>query len=152
MKALLSGAAAAAVAGVMLGAAMQPHLDADGRPAGPQMFANWTGDRSTGPFDPGTTFVSYHGKVPDYVLGTDWKKATAWPDERAAVSPPARAVSAEVADAATAPTAETPALTPVVYDEPPPPTHAYPSMGGDHPSVIEVPAPAPDATTPATSG
>ena len=86
MKVLLSGAAAAAISGVLLGGAMQPHLDAaDGRPAGPQMFANWSGVRSTGPFDPGTTFASYPGRVPDYVTGTDWKKAMAWPGERAAV-------------------------------------------------------------------
>ena len=84
MKVLLSGAAAAAITGVLLGGAMRPHLDADGRPAGPQMFANWSGVRSTGPFDPGTTFASYQGRVPDHVMGTDWKKAMAWPDERAA--------------------------------------------------------------------
>ncbi len=112
MKVLLSGAAAAAISGVLLGGAMQPHLDAaDGRPAGPQMFANWSGVRSTGPFDPGTTFASYPGRVPDYVTGTDWKKAMAWPGEMA--------------------------LAWTVYAESPPVAHVYPSLGGAEPSAVE---------------
>ena len=80
----LSGAAVALTAGVLLGGAMQPHLVGDdGRPAGPQMFAAYDG-RSTGPFDPGDPYVTlaaYHGAPPDYVMGTDWKKASvAWAD------------------------------------------------------------------------
>ena len=132
MKVLLSGAAAAAISGVLLGGAMQPHLDAaDGRPAGPQMFANWSGVRSTGPFDPGTTFASYQGRVPEYVMGTDWKKTMASPDERAAVSPPSR-------DAAQGD--DWPAIAPLVlaraaYEELPPVSHGYPSLSGGEPST-----------------
>ncbi|HEX3367668.1 hypothetical protein [Phenylobacterium sp.] len=136
----LSGAAVALTAGVLLGGAMQPHLASDdGRPAGPQMFAAYDG-RSTGPFDPGDpymTLAAYHGAPPDYVMGTDWKKAMAPPVEKTAV--------AEPRDAPDDP--PPPILTHVVYDEPPP-THDYPSMGGSHPSVIELPAPA-DETEPA---
>ena len=153
MKALLSGAAVAAVAGIMAGAAMQPQLYAGDRPSGPQMFADWAGARSTGPFDPGTTFVSYHGKIPDYVMGTDWKKSMTWPDERAAVSPPARHVAADSADDAPAP--DQPAtLTQAAYAEAAPPAPAYPSMGGAHPSVIEVAPPtgSSDDDAPAVSG
>jgi hypothetical protein len=122
----LSGAACALVAGLLLGGAMQPHLDAaDGRPAGPQMFADWAGVRSTGPFDPGTTFVNYPGKMPDYVMGTDWKKTMAWPNERAAVSAPREAALDD------APTPPEPILTRVAYEEPPAaPPHGYPSLGG----------------------
>jgi hypothetical protein len=137
VKVLLSGAAAAAITGVLLGGAMQPHLDAaDGRPAGPQMFANWSGVRSTGPFDPGTTFASFHSRVPDYVMGTDWKKAMTWPDERAAVSPPSR----EVAPGAD-PQAEAPVvLARAAYEDLPPAPHAYPSLSGGEPSTAQSPS------------
>ncbi|WP_372784973.1 hypothetical protein [Phenylobacterium sp.] len=136
MKVLLSGAAAAAISGMLLGGAMQPHLAAvDDRPAGPQMFANWSGTRSTGPFDPGTTFVAYQGRVPDYVMGTDWKKAMTWPGERAAVSRPDR------------------------EDEPPPePPAAFTRAAYDAPapvaSSVAEPAPEPTAAdeTPAATG
>ena len=123
----LSGAAAALVAGMLAGSFMQPHLaDGDGRPAGPQMFADWAGARSTGPFDPGTTFVSYQGKTPDYVMGSDWKKRMAWPDERAAVSAPREVVREDdqvVAERVAV-------LTRTTYEEPPPAPHDYPSLVG----------------------
>ncbi|MBS0364150.1 MAG: hypothetical protein JSR98_22485 [Proteobacteria bacterium] len=69
---------------------MHPDLWAD-RPEGPQMFADWPGVGSTGPFDEGTTFdVAYRvaagGKVPDYVYGSDWKRAVATPSDTAAVT------------------------------------------------------------------
>jgi hypothetical protein len=147
VKVLLSGAAAAAISGVLLGGAMQPHLDAaEGRPAGPQMFANWSGVRSTGPFDPGTTFASYPGRVPDYVTGTDWKKAMAWPGERAAVAAPAR----EVAESKDPPTERPIALAWTVHADSPPVAHVYPSLGGAEPSAVE-PQPSEDET-PAAAG
>ena len=137
MKVLLSGAAAAAITGVLLGGAMQPHLDAaDGRPAGPQMFANWSGVRSTGPFDPGTTFASYQGRVPDYVMGTDWKKAMTWPDERAAVSAPSR----EVARGDDLPAEAPVVLARAAYEDLPPVAHAYPSLSGGEPSTAGPPS------------
>jgi hypothetical protein len=132
----LSGAAVALTAGVLLGGAMQPHLTSDdGRPAGPQMFVAYDG-RSTGPFDPGdpyATLAAYHGTPPDYVMGTDWKKAMSPPVEKITVAQP-RDESPDDPPPAV--------LTRTAYYEPPPPTHDYPSMGGAHPAVIEVPAPA----------
>jgi hypothetical protein len=123
----MGGAAVALIAGVLLGGAMQPNLGEtrDG-PAGPQMFADWAGERSTGPFDPGTTFVNYQGKMPDYIMGTDWKKRMTWPDERAAVSAAPREVVSDDAPAPEAPAV----LTRVAYEEPVPAPHAYPSLGG----------------------
>jgi hypothetical protein len=128
VKVLIAGTAVALVGGVLLGGAMRPNLSAadDGRPAGPQMFANWHG-ASTGPFDPGATFASYGGEVPDYVLGTDWKKATAWPDERAVVSAPSR----EIAHNDETPE-EPVTLASSDYADPPPPTRDYPSLNGAH--------------------
>jgi hypothetical protein len=82
--------------------------------------------RSTGPFDPGTSFVSYNGPPPAYVTGSDWQKAMAWPSEPAAVSPPAREEARYESPAVDDP----PPLTRAAYEEPPPAPHNYPSLGG----------------------
>jgi hypothetical protein len=121
----------------MVGGAMQPHLDdADARPAGPQMLVAWSAERDPGPADPAVNFANYQGNMPDYVMGTDWKKAMTSPPQRIAVS------SSSGEDALTDDVAAEPAvaLTRTAFDEPAAPAHAYPSMVGDHPSVIEVPA------------
>jgi hypothetical protein len=138
-------------AGLLLGGAMQPHLYEGDRPSGPQMFADWAGARSTGPFDPGTTFVSYQGKMPDYILGTDWKKSMSWADERAAVSPPREAVRDDP------PPIETAGLTPssltrAAYQPPPPAPHAYPSLGGGEPAAAAEDLAVDDDTAPAVTG
>jgi hypothetical protein len=122
-----SGAAVAVVSGLLLGGAMQPNLGDDGRPAGPQMIAGWAGARSTGPFDPGATYASYAGQIPDYVLGTDWKKTLAWPAEPAATPEPAAREAAP-----RQPPPEPVGLTRADYDDAPPePKAHYPSLGGD---------------------
>jgi len=127
VKILLAGTAVAITAGVLLGGAMRPELAVGDRPAGPQMFASWSGTRSTGPFDPGTTFVSYPNPAPDYLMGTDWKKRMNWPDERAATS----AASAQDEEPVEAAPVEAPTVvTRAVYDEPPASAHDYPSLGG----------------------
>jgi hypothetical protein len=124
LKIPLSGAACALMAGMLMGSAMQPHLYAGDRPSGPQMFAEAPGGRSTGPFDPGTSFVGYQGRMPDYVMGADWKKRMAWPDERAAVSAPRELVRDD------APPPREPAVyARTIYEEPPRPDQAYPSLG-----------------------
>jgi hypothetical protein len=141
VKVLLAGAGVSLAAGLLLGGAMQPHLDDVGnRPAGPQMIADFAGERSTGPFDPGTTFASYQGKTPDYVMGTDWKKSMTWPDERAAVSLPRDAVRDEPA-----PEPDPPAvLTRAAYEESPPAPHTYPSLDGGRATVVSDTDDAPD--------
>jgi hypothetical protein len=149
VRVLLGGAAVSLAVGLMLGGAMQPHLYEGDRPSGPQMFADWAGARSTGPFDSGTTFVNDQGKIPDYVLGTDWKKSMAWPGERAAVSSPREVVYDDPPPAPEEPVT----LTRAAYEDAPLAPHAYPSMTGGHPSVIEVPQPADtDDTGPVISG
>ncbi len=136
LKVFLPGAAVAVTAGLLMGGAMQPHLDAaDGRPAGPQTVAGWEMGRSTGPFDPGVSLAAYHGQMPDYVLGTDWKKTMAWPDERAAVSPPSGDTPRDTARDEPDPDDAPAVLTRTSYDEPAAAPHAYPSMGGAGPSV-----------------
>jgi hypothetical protein len=74
VKTAYAGAVAALAAGLLSGAAMRPDLTADDRPAGPQIFAEASPARPTGPFDDSPTWARYGGKVPDYVLGTDYVK------------------------------------------------------------------------------
>ena len=126
LKVVLPGAAVALTAGLLLGGAMQPHLyDDDDRPVGPQIVTASGGARADGPADTGMMLAAYQGGAPDYVLGTDWKKTMAWPDERAAVSLPSRVAAED-----DAPLADPPAtFTRAAYDEPPAP-HAYPSLNG----------------------
>ena len=38
--------------------------------------------------DSGVSLASYRGTLPDYVMGTDFKRSMTWPGERAAVSAP----------------------------------------------------------------
>jgi len=125
VKSLFSGIALAAAAGMLMGGAMKPTLDDDDRPAGPQMFAGWSGARSTGPFDDGMTFVGYQGQMPDYVLGTDMQNATIPPD----LAPPLEDAPIEMAAVATEP--QQAAFTGSAFDastpsEPVP----YPSIAG----------------------
>jgi hypothetical protein len=66
-------------AGLLMGAAMRPDLEADDRPAGPQVIAEGPQAPPSGPFDDRAAYASYGGQIPDYVLGTDWKKLTQTP-------------------------------------------------------------------------
>lgn len=88
------GTGVALAMGLLTGVAMRPELAVDGRPAGPQIFAGWSGVRSTGPFDDGLAYASYAGKIPDYVMGTDWLKLASAPAVAAEPEPsPAEEVS-----------------------------------------------------------
>jgi hypothetical protein len=121
--AILSGAALAAVMGILLGGSMRPQLIFDGRPMGPQMFANGGGPRSTGPFDLRDAYAVYGGKLPSYVVGTDYAQ-TAYVE-----APPIAEDQRQVARD----DVEEPApLTTVraAYDEPLTPIIVYPSMSG----------------------
>ena len=128
LKIVLPGAGLALAAGMLIGGAMQPQLYDGDRPAGPQIIADFAGVRSTGPFDPGTTFAAYRGNLPDYVLGTDWKKTLTAPDARVAVTPLAREIAVDDAP----PTEEPATVTRVTYVDPPAaaPVRDYPSLGG----------------------
>jgi hypothetical protein len=88
-KALMTGAGLALAAGLTMGAAMKPALAVNDRPEGPQVVSDWA-QASTGPFDDTSNamLASYSGQVPDYVTGTDWKKAMAWPVSQTAYTTP----------------------------------------------------------------
>lgn len=144
---ILSGAALAAVAGIMLGGAMRPQLIFDGRPNGPQMFANGGGPRSSGPFDPGGSYANYSGELPSYVIGTDYAQAAY------VAAPPVEEEHQQLASNETPPP-EPAALTPATYDEPPAPLVVYPSMAGGRSYDAEnpEPPPPPDADPPVITG
>jgi hypothetical protein len=136
LKNLMYGVGMAAFVGLLTGGAMKPTLDIDERPEGPQMFAGWSGARSTGPFDDGATFAGYQGQIPDYVVGTDWKKQIAWQDEAPVEAAPSVEDSAQ-------PAAAQVKLTPAVFSEPKAEPAAFPSMAGGASYHAETPAPPP---------
>jgi hypothetical protein len=124
-----AGACSALAVGLMLGGFMHPDLAGDDRPAGPQIILGKAAERSTGPFDPRPEMANYSAGVPDYVLGTDWKRAANWRPPAAAVAPP---LPREVRDEEDQ--LPPPILARVAYadrDEPPPPRHRYPTLGYD---------------------
>jgi hypothetical protein len=123
VKTVLAGAGIAAAAGLLMGAAAKPELNVDDRPEGPQIMAGWSGVRSTGPFDDGATFASYNGQIPDYVLGTDWKKSLT----PAASPPEPRQRLARNDEPAPA---DDLGFTHAAYDEPPRAPPVYPSVAG----------------------
>lgn len=129
----LSGAAMAAVMGIMLGGSMQPQLIFDGRPMGPQMFADGGGPRSTGPFDLRDAYAAYGGKLPSYVIGTDYAQ-TAYVEEAPIAEEPQVAHN-DVQEPAPI------ALARAAYDEPPAPIIVYPSMSGGTAYEGETPPP-----------
>ena len=139
MKTQLAGAGVALVAGLLMGAVAKPDLNGDDRPAGPQMLAGSGGARGAGPFGDGATFANYSGQVPDYVLGTDWKKALT-PPPVIAEPPPVAAKLAQNDD----PLPDV-AFTRATYDEPPRAPPSYPSVqGGQAPGADRLPPAHPD--------
>jgi hypothetical protein len=138
----LSGAAAAAVAGIMLGGAMQPQLFFEDRPMGPQMFADGGGPRSTGPFDLRDAYTAYGGKLPPYVIGTDYAQ-TAYVEAPPVADERPQVARKDLEDPAPA------ALTRAGYGEAPAPVVVYPSVNGGSAYGAETPPqPAPPEDEP----
>lgn len=138
LKALFSGVGMAAVAGMLMGAAMRPDLNEGDRPEGPQILAGWSAARSTGPFDDGMTLAYAQGQIPDYVVGTDWKKQIAWADTSEAPVDARPVMDREDA----APAAQQHAAL-MVYEEPSREGAAFPSMAGGATYESNRPAPPP---------
>jgi hypothetical protein len=84
------------VAGLGLGALMRPDLSGDDRPAGPQIVDE-AADAAPAPIDDSLRLTRYTGKIPDYVLGTDWTRP------RALAPPPAPYATREPTAAADEP-------------------------------------------------
>jgi len=131
---ILCGAALAAVIGIMLGGSMRPQLIFEGRPMGPQMFANGGGPRSTGPFDVRDAYAAYGGNLPSYVIGTDYAQ-TAYVEAPPIAEEPRQVAHNDVeapAPAALTRTASYEQLTPIIV---------YPSMTGGTAYEGETPPP-----------
>jgi len=134
---LLSGAAVAALVGILLGGAMRPELIfSDGRPMGPQIFAANSAERSTGPFDPGGSYAAWGGQVPSYVIGTDYAQQ-AYIEAPPIAEEPRQVANNDIE----APEAVT--LTRAAYDEPPLPKVIYPSISGGAAYADDTPPPPP---------
>jgi hypothetical protein len=71
LKTPLTGAGLALVAGLLAGAVMKPDLAGGDRPAGPPADPSWSDDHANAASDT-AALARYAGKVPDYVIGTDW--------------------------------------------------------------------------------
>jgi hypothetical protein len=130
VNALLTGAGVALAAGLLMGAVAKPDLAGDDRPAGPQILAGWGGGRSTGPFDDGASFANFKGQIPDYVLGTDWKRSLT-PHVLTADPPPADEMKMAAAD--DPPDRPLPRTT---YPDPPHAAPSYPSMQGGQTDLL----------------
>ena len=131
LKALCAGAGVAAALGLLLGAASKPDLGDDNRPAGPQILAQAPGAGPSGPFDDGATFAAYKGRIPDYVLGTDFKRALTPPPETAYAEKPVR-LARQDREMLAAQDADTSDLPPVDLPdhEAAPERVSYPSIDG----------------------
>ena len=81
LKTLLQGVAVLAAVGLLMGAVAHPNLRGADDTEGPQMLMAGGGERGVQMVsDPGA--AAYGGRVPEYVLGTDWTRPrgdqTAW--------------------------------------------------------------------------
>jgi hypothetical protein len=136
LKTLFSGVAVAAAVGLLMGGVMQPDLRGSEEAEGPQILLAGGGPRSeTGG---GSTYLAaYQGKVPDYVVGTDWTKPAA-----PAVYPEIP-LEAETVVYTSEADLDPPARVPApLADEPRPPTE-YASTRGGWAYEANLPAPPP---------
>lgn len=103
---------------------MKPDLGAVERPEGPQVISQAPDADPSGPFDDRLAYAAYDRQIPDYVLGTDWKKLVEAP-------PPAYAPGPEPDEPLPAPEeAEVGTYTPAVYQAAAAPHVSYPSLDG----------------------
>lgn len=120
------GMAFATVVGLALGGAFKPMLREFTNIEGPQILAGVSGVRSPPGLRQNASWTSYAGKIPDYVIGTDWTQPD-YPVEMVAREEPEPQPAKVVHE-------DTPirlAVAPVKYEEDPAPPPSYPSMGGD---------------------
>ena len=141
LRMLYQGIAAASAVGLLLGAAMKPQLREMVGPEGPQMLAGVSGKRVyRDGYEAGWT--SWSGPPPDYVIGTDWLRPPAYPEDTAyVVEPDAYDYEDEEPPQETyAPPAPPPYE---LADLEPPPRPRMPSLDGDVLAGVGVPPPPP---------
>lgn len=144
MKALFLGSAAAAVAGLWLGGFSQPQLRHTPALDGPRLVAPNGSDQFTQADWIGRAYPS--GRVPDYVLGTDWTAPNTPAFDDAVYEYDASADDAAQPIDYAAYEAPPAAAAPVVQaPEPQPQPIALPSLGG---GVVAAAPSAPEAPQP----
>jgi hypothetical protein len=122
LKTLFVGAAFVVGLGLIGGAVMQPNLDADDGPQGPQILAGMSGPRAQDNENPYAVFAAYPQTLPDYVIGSDWVKPVqqdeAFYDEIASTGDQTPAYEvAEAPEAPAAPEAPMPSQASLPQDE-----------------------------------
>lgn len=126
----LIGAAAAAVAGILLGGAMHPNLTEDF--VAPQTLIPGGGPRDVAyAADAGT--ARYNGRVPDYVVGTDWVRPQA-------AAPEVQEVALPAADRVTDDSADRADLMAYTAHEDAPPRMVRASLEPTEPPVADYPS------------
>lgn len=147
------GAALAAVAGLVMGAAMQPDLDGDGLIA-PQIELPRAGERvELTAYDPGV--AAYGRNPPEYVIGTDYTRPVVM--EQAVLAYDERSVEEAVDEAAyeapvvvyEADAERREAAARTAWREEPAPEPLYPSQQGNTYYASDLPDP---PSPPETSG
>lgn len=138
LKTFAVGVAVAAVAGLLMGTALYPDLDAEGLKA-PQLEAHGGGQR-TDVAAADTGVAAYAGRVPDYVIGTDALKPPQY-ETLAAEAPPAD--TAEVGHASDVMAYAAPQIQPARWQDEPREAPRYPSERGNVVYAADVPAPPP---------
>lgn len=76
---LLAGVLVASLSGLLLGAAMHPTLQGADENGGPRMLIAGGGPRGDAASGSDASWSNYPGRLPDYVVGTDWLRARAEP-------------------------------------------------------------------------
>jgi hypothetical protein len=140
LKSLFTGAAFVAVAGLAAGGLMYPDLRGPTEAEGPQLHAGVSGPRSAYQGGMTATWASYDGKVPDYVIGTQWLQPPQYEvheDEAGEIPPSDETVvyAAEPADTGHA--------VPAAWEEPPREPVSFPSTSGGVPYGADLPRPPP---------
>jgi hypothetical protein len=139
LKSIFSGSAMAVAAGLMAGGLMYPELIGPGDVGGPQLQAGSSGAR-TAYYGGSANWAPYSGEVPDYVIGTDWRKPTEYADYNGDEEIPPEEETVVYTAAAVGETTEVTART---WEEPASEPVSFPSTAGGVPYGADLPRPPP---------
>jgi hypothetical protein len=132
LKRLFEGAACVTVAGLLLGLVARPELRPD--MGAPRQEMGFAGPRASPAADQSAAWASYSGAIPDYVIGTDWRRPPQAyaPDEKLVV-----------VDIPEEPSEDTEAVETrqVSWQEPAREPTSYPSTSGGVPYDADLPHP-----------
>ena len=141
LRSLFTGAAMVAVAGLAAGGLMYPDLRGPADAEGPQLQAGVSGARTQHYGEMTASWAAYDGRVPDYVIGTQWLQPPQHPEyveaEAEEIPPQEETV------VYTAATGDTTEAVEAGWQEPPREPVTYPSTNGGVPYGADLPKPPP---------